>query len=158
MHSSCNIFCKSNVSLWEAEKSLNWPVVQSLSRVQLFATLGTAACQASLSFTISWSLFKLKSIELVTPSILYHPFLLCLQSFPASGSFLMSSWIFMNWKYSFFYWNTVALQCCVSSWSTVKRVRCMYADFPSLVDLPPTPLHPTHLGDHRAPRWDSRAL
>ena len=47
--------------------------------VQLFATPGTAACQASLSFTISWSWLKLMSIELVMPSshlILCHPLLL----------------------------------------------------------------------------------
>ena len=43
-------------------------VVQLLSRVQLFATLWTAACQASLSFKISQSLPKLMSIELVMPS------------------------------------------------------------------------------------------
>ena len=42
--------------------------VQSLSHVQLFATPWTAACQVSLSFTISWSLLKLMSIELVMPS------------------------------------------------------------------------------------------
>jgi len=39
--------------------------VQSLSYVQLFATPWTAAHQASLSFTISQSLLKLMSIELV---------------------------------------------------------------------------------------------
>ena len=38
-------------------------VVQLLSHVQLFVTPWTAACQASLSFTISWSLLKLVSIE-----------------------------------------------------------------------------------------------
>ena len=43
-------------------------VVQSLSRVQLFATPWTAACQSSLSFTISWNLLKLMSIESVMPS------------------------------------------------------------------------------------------
>ena len=43
-------------------------VVQSLSRVQVFVTPCTAACQASLSFTISWSLLQLMSIELVMPS------------------------------------------------------------------------------------------
>ena len=42
--------------------------VQSLSCVQLFVTPWTAPCQASLSFTISLSLFKLMSIELVMPS------------------------------------------------------------------------------------------
>ena len=40
-------------------------VVQSLSHVLLFATMWTAAWQASLSFTISWSLLKFMSIELV---------------------------------------------------------------------------------------------
>ena len=66
--------------------------VQLLSRVRLFATPWTAACQASLSITNSQSLLKLMSIELVMPSnylILYHPFSSCLQSFPASGSFPM---------------------------------------------------------------------
>ena len=51
------------------------------------------ACQASLSFTISWGLLKLMSIETVMPSnhlILCRPFSSCSQSFPASGSFPMS--------------------------------------------------------------------
>ena len=60
--------------------------VQLLSCVRLFATPWTAACQASLSITNSRSLLKLMSIELVKPS----NYLLCLQSFPASGSFQMS--------------------------------------------------------------------
>jgi len=54
-------------------------VVHSLSCVWLFATPWTAAHQASLSFTISHSLLKLMSIELVMPSnhlILCHPLLL----------------------------------------------------------------------------------
>ena len=54
-------------------------VVQSLSHFWLFETPWTAACQASLSFIISWSLFKLMSIELVVPSnhlIFYHSLLL----------------------------------------------------------------------------------
>ena len=42
--------------------------VQSLSRVQLSVTPWTAACQASLSFIISWSLLRFMSIELVMPS------------------------------------------------------------------------------------------
>ena len=68
-------------------------VVELLSRVQLFATPWTAACKASLSFTISLSLLKLTSIESVMSSnhhILCCPLYSCLQSFPASGSFLMS--------------------------------------------------------------------
>ena len=39
--------------------------VQSLSRVQLFATPWTAAHQASLSIANSWSLLKLTSIKSV---------------------------------------------------------------------------------------------
>ena len=50
-------------------------VIQSLSRVRLFATPWTAAHQASLSFTISWSLLKLMSIESVMPS---NHLILCL--------------------------------------------------------------------------------
>ena len=53
--------------------------VQSLSCVRLFVTPWTALHQASLSFTISQSLLKLMSIELVMPSnhlILCHPLLL----------------------------------------------------------------------------------
>ena len=56
--------------------------VQSLSHVQPFATPWTAAGQASLSITNSWSLLKLMSIELVMPSnhlILFipHAFSVC---------------------------------------------------------------------------------
>ena len=50
--------------------------VQLLSHVQLFETPWTAACQASLSLTNSWTLLKLMSIESVMPSnrlILRHP-------------------------------------------------------------------------------------
>ena len=43
-------------------------IVQSLSCVRLFVTLRTAAPQASLSFTVSWSSLKLMSIESVMPS------------------------------------------------------------------------------------------
>ena len=54
-------------------------VVQSLSPIWLFVTTWTAAHEASLSFTVSQSLLKLMSIELVMPSnhlILCHPLLL----------------------------------------------------------------------------------
>ena len=65
-------------------------VVQLLNSVSLFVTSWTAARQTSLSFTISQSLFKLKSIELVMPSnhlILCCPLSSCPQHLPASGSF-----------------------------------------------------------------------
>ena len=60
-----------------------------LSRVQLFVTPWTTACQASLSITNSRSLLKLMSIESVMPSnhlILCHP-LLPHPIFPRIGVF-----------------------------------------------------------------------
>ena len=73
-------------------------VVQLFSRVRLFATPWIAARQASLSSTMCRSLLKLMSTESVMPSnhlVLCHPFSSCLQSFPASRSFLMS-WLFAS--------------------------------------------------------------
>ena len=73
-------------------------VVQSLSRALLFATLWTAACQVSLSFTISWTLFKLIPLsQQCHPTVSASVFLFssCLHSFPATGSFLMS-WLFAS--------------------------------------------------------------
>ena len=67
-------------------KSTTVEVAQSLGRVQLFATPWTAARQASLSFTISQSLLKPMSIELVMPPnhlILCHPLLLLPSIFPS---------------------------------------------------------------------------
>ena len=64
-------------------------VVQLLSRVQIFVTPWTAAWQASLCFTIAWSLLKLMSIESAMPSnyfVLFCPLLLLPSSFPKSGS------------------------------------------------------------------------
>ena len=68
-------------------RHVRFVVVQSLRHVQFFATPRTAACQASLSFTISWSLLKLMSTESVMPSNILPsviPFSSCPQSFPAS--------------------------------------------------------------------------
>ena len=74
------------------EDSVQFSSVQSLSRVQLFTTPWTAACQASLSINNSQSPPKPMSIESAMLSnhlILCVPFS-CPQSFPASGSFSMS--------------------------------------------------------------------
>ena len=83
-------------SWWQKEDQFR--SVQSLSRVQLFATPWTAARQASLTFTISQSLLKLMATESVMPSnllVLYRLFSSCLQSFPASGFFPVS-WLFTS--------------------------------------------------------------
>ena len=67
-------------------------VVLLLSPVQLFVTPWTAASQARLSFTISWSLLKLMTIELMMPSNISSSAATfsCPQFFPASGSFPIS--------------------------------------------------------------------
>ena len=65
---------------------------QLLSRVQLFATPWTAACQASLSITNSQSLLKLMSIDLVMPS--NHPILCC--PLPFLPSIIPSIRVFSN--------------------------------------------------------------
>ena len=66
---------------------LTWlSLVQLLSHVLLLVTLWTTVCQASLSFTISWSLLKLMCIELVMPFnhlILCLPLLLLPSIFPS---------------------------------------------------------------------------
>ena len=68
-------------------------MVQLLSHVQLFVIPWTAACQASLSLTISWSLLTFRSVESVKLSTISSSATLlsfCLQSFPAWRSFPMS--------------------------------------------------------------------
>ena len=67
-------------------RHLKFVVVQLLSRVWLFVTPQTAACQASLSFTIPGSILKLLSTELMIPSnhvILSDLLLLMLSIFPS---------------------------------------------------------------------------
>ena len=67
--------------------------VQFSHSVRLTVTLWTAECRAFLSLCNSQSLLKLMSIQSVMPTnglILCSPFS-CLQSFPASGSFPISS-------------------------------------------------------------------
>ena len=73
---------------------------QSLSRVRLFVIPWTAACQASLSITNSWSLFKLMSIKSVMPSnhlILSCPLLLLPSVFPSIRVFSKESVLCIRW-------------------------------------------------------------
>ena len=75
-------------------------LVQLLSRVQLFVTPWTAACQASLSITNSRSLLKLMSIESVMPSnnlILCYPLLLLPSIFPSIRDFSNESILHISW-------------------------------------------------------------
>ena len=75
----CTWKAEGKIGLCELNRAVDWPspspyyhhavvVVQSLSRVRLFATPRTAAFQASLSFTSSWGLLELMFIESVMPS------------------------------------------------------------------------------------------
>ena len=75
-------------------------VIQWLSCVRLFEALWTAACQASLSFTISQSLLTLMSIESVMASnhlTLSHPLLLLPSIFPSIRVFSKESALLIKW-------------------------------------------------------------
>ena len=82
-----------------------WVVVQLLSRVCLFVTPWTAACQPSLSFTISWSLLQFMSTESVVPSnhlIICHPLLLPPSVIPSIRVFSNESVLRIRWPK---YWS-----------------------------------------------------
>ena len=83
--------------LWPllAEKYLLIVVVQSFSHARLFVTPWTAACQASLSFTLRSNSCPLSLRCYSTTSSSTAPFSFCTQSLPASGSFPMS-WLFIS--------------------------------------------------------------
>ena len=81
--------------------------IQLLSRVQLFATPWTAACQASLSITNSQSLVKLMSVKLVLTSnylILCHPLLLLPSILPNIRVFPNESVLRIRWPK---YWSFI---------------------------------------------------
>ena len=79
--------------------------VQSLNCVQKFVTPWMAACQASLSFTTSWSLLRLMSIESMIPSnhlILCRPLLLLPSIFLSIRVFSNESALRLRWPK---YWS-----------------------------------------------------
>ena len=85
--------------------SVQFSSVQSLSRVRLFATPQTAARQASLSITNSWSLLKLMYIELVMASnylIHWHPLVLPPSIFSSIRIFSNKLVLYIRWPK---YWN-----------------------------------------------------
>ena len=80
-------------------------IVQLVSRVQLFVTPRTAARQASLSITNSWSLLKLMCIESVMPSnhlILCFPLFLPPSIFPSIRLFSYEWGLHIQWPK---YWS-----------------------------------------------------
>ena len=81
-------------------RKVQFSFVQSLSRVQLFATPRTTAHQASLSIINSRSLLKLMSIESVMPSnhlILCGTLLLLRSIFPSIRIFSYESVLHIRW-------------------------------------------------------------
>ena len=100
-----------NLNIQKTKIMASGPIssVQSLSHVWLFGTPWTAARQASLSITNSWSSPKLMSIELVMPSnhlILCRPLLLLPSIFPCIRVFSYESALRIRWpKYWSFSFN-----------------------------------------------------
>ena len=79
--------------------------VHLISCVRLFVTPWTTACQASLSFTISWTFLKLMSTELVMRSnhlLLCYPLLLLPSIFPSIRVFSNESALCIRWPK---YWS-----------------------------------------------------
>ena len=86
---------------YKEEPCIQFSLVQSLSRVRLFATPWTSVCLASLSITNCWSLLKLMSIESVMPSshlILCRPLLLPPSIFPSIRVFSNESVLCIRWS------------------------------------------------------------
>ena len=90
---------------FKVPREMQFSSVQLLRYVQLFVTPWTAACQASLSITNSWSLLKLMFIELVMPSnhlLLCCPLLLLPSIFPSIRVFSNESVLHIRWPK---YWS-----------------------------------------------------
>ena len=98
-------------------------VVQLPSCVHLFGTPWTAACQASVSFTISQSLLKLMSIELMMPSnhlVLCHLLLLLPSIFPSISIFSNESALRIRWPYIWALPSASALPMNIQSWFPLR--------------------------------------
>ena len=99
--------CKWYLAGIQQHDRITFVVVQSLGHIWLFVTPWTAAHQASLSFTISWNLLKLVSIELVMPSnllILCRPRLLPPSILPSIRVFSNESALCIKWPK---YWSFI---------------------------------------------------
>ena len=108
---------------------IKFVLVQSLSHVQLFVTPRTAAHQASLSFTVSQSLFKLMSIKSVKPSnhlILCHPLLLLPSIFPSIRVFSSESTLHIRWPK---YWSFSFIRSPSNEYARLISFRIHWFDF-----------------------------
>ena len=103
------------------------------SQVRLFATPWTAAHQASLFITNSWSLLKLTPIELVMPSnhlILCRPLLLLPSIFPSSRVFSNESGVCIRWPICYLrlliFLLEILIPACASSSPTFRIMYSAY--------------------------------
>ena len=121
LQSVCRTLCFT-ICLWFSS-------VQSLSRVQLFATPWTAARQDSLSITSSLSLLKPMSIESLMPSnhlILCHPLLFLRSIFPSIKVFSNESVLHIRWPK---YWSFIVSISPSNEYSGLISFRNDWLDF-----------------------------
>ena len=97
--------CNNHICSCSCVYLFDFVVIQSISRIWLFVTPWTTACQASLSFTISWSLFKfmsIKSMMLFNHFVLCRPLLLLPSIFPSIRVFSNELALHIRWPK---YWS-----------------------------------------------------
>ena len=98
-------------------------VSQSLSSVQLFVTPWTAACEASLSLTISWGLPKLTSTAVLVPSsrlILWYPLLFLPSISPSIRDFSNQLAVRIRWPKYWSFTFSVSPSNEYSGWISLK--------------------------------------
>ena len=96
---------RSFFTVWTTREAHRRVVIKSQSHVWFFVTPWTTACQAPLSFTISWNLLKLMSTEMVMLSnhlILCRPLLLLPSIFPSIRIFSNELALRIRWPK---YWS-----------------------------------------------------
>ena len=103
-------------------------VVQSFSHVWPFAIPWTAARQASLSFTISWSLLKLMSIKSGMPSnhlVLCGPLFLLPSIFPSISVFSNIYWLYLG-LFTYIHIYVYVLCICIYVYIHIHKYICVH--------------------------------
>ena len=112
---------------------------QYLSHAQLFVTPWTAACQASLSFTISQSLLKLMFIDSVMPSnrvILCHPINVGVDHMLCFSQWNVSKQTSFSWfEFSSFQFSCSVMVDSLTSWTAACQASLSITSFQSLLKL-----------------------
>ena len=140
-HSKLILFCTASQSYSSLgpQSLVHSGVHCCCSVTQLFATARTAARQASLSFTISWSLLKLMSTELVMPSnhlLLCHPLLLLPSIFPRIRVFSNDSALHIRWPKYWSFSFSISPSC---EYSGLIILYCLLSLFFSCIFVLPCP-------------------